>query len=172
LFLFALSSRYGNLELTLALSLLLLHRCPNKEACSHDKTELAASMENVSPFDHASKPTNWSMYGQQLCKEGYTGILCSLCKPGYGQTDPFHSRACAGDSKGQAAKAPVIVTLVVVLASIYGFIQWTVSKNIQEIHSHLTGDQAQHIEATEVIKALIMYVQVCGFCTASRSVRH
>jgi hypothetical protein len=143
--------------LKLASVLLLLFRCPNKDACNHTKEYLAS----ISPLNRSVTPQmDWSMYEHELCSEGYTGLLCGSCTSGYGQTDPFSCSKCAGDSKGRSARLRIVWTLVGIVAGLAVFVQWAVNESIQENRSYLSRDQPQHIQVTDVIKALIMYIQV------------
>jgi hypothetical protein len=52
---------------------------------------------------------------------GYTGLLCSVCKPGFGQTDAFTCDACLGVSPdGQGAvNIPLIWALMVVYGAAF-----------------------------------------------------
>lgn len=63
---------------------------------------------------------------------------------------------------GQAARDRVVLafTLVGIALGVAVFIQWTVNTSIQDNRSHLSVDQPQHIEVTDVIKALVVYIQV------------
>lgn len=71
---------------------MLLHRCPNPSACFHNATDLAAKH----PFAITLNTLSWSEYERQLCdaKEGYTGVLCGVCLPGYGEVAPFNCFKC------------------------------------------------------------------------------
>jgi hypothetical protein len=83
-----------------------------------------------------SDAINWDQYGLRLCAatEGYEGILCGTCRPGFGQTSPFTCKQCFGTevSRETLLKGPdlagisgLYVMYWVVLTAWYLFSVWS-----------------------------------------------
>jgi hypothetical protein len=75
-------------------------RCANPAACNHQANVSALQHPNYWPAEVSKSLSNltWEEYGLSLCSvdEGYQGILCGVCRPGFGQTAPFSCSKCLG----------------------------------------------------------------------------
>jgi uncharacterized protein HemX len=61
---------------------------------------------------------------------------------------------------GSAARHRIILLLLVLGATVAGVVWFTTQRSIEENRQHASGSQRHKLDATDVMKALIMYLQV------------
>ncbi|WIA15681.1 hypothetical protein OEZ85_002307 [Tetradesmus obliquus] len=143
-------------------------RCPNKEACTRNNGRRELALATASPFNrsnnnatwHYDVPGNWSWYEAQLCSPGYAGLLCSSCRPGWGQTEPFTCDRCSiTKEEGHIATSRIILILVGFGTSVAVVVWFTVQRSIRENQQHVRGSHLRKLDLTDVVKTLVMYLQ-------------
>jgi hypothetical protein len=95
-----------------------VHRCPNRDACTGNRTLIAACQQELSC-------PRGAQYKALQCSKGYRGNVCGSCRKdeGYGMSRYFRCSECMSVG-GSVAAILVMLIGALLLGSLRGGLSW------------------------------------------------